>query len=251
MYDTAMRQRAFSLLAQGRTMASVSRELGVAHATIRYWRAHPEPKKPSTCIRCTGIPQPPAPPDQYAYLLGLYLGDGCISSYRKGVYGLRIACCNGWPGLMDECEAAILALRPGTKVHRVPCTGYRMITSLWKHWPCLFPQHGPGPKHKRTIELVDWQREIVNAYPWPLARGLIHSDGSRFTNWTTRMVGGQPKRYEYPRYMFTNMSADIMRLMTDTLDLLGVAWKRTNHKNISVARRDSVALMDLHVGPKY
>ena len=29
--------------------------------------------------------------------------------------------------------------------------------STSKHWPCLFPQHGPGRKHTRKIELEQWQ----------------------------------------------------------------------------------------------
>lgn len=87
--------------------------------------------------------------------------------------------------------------------------------------------------------------------PWEFIRGLIHSDGCRVTNWTTRLIGGEQKRYEYPRYFFTNLSADILRLFTDTLDLVGVHWKQANSRNISVARRASVALMDAHVGPKY
>ena len=29
----------------------------------------------------------------------------------------------------------------------------------WKHWPCLFPQHGPGRKHERKIRLEAWQRD--------------------------------------------------------------------------------------------
>src|SRR5258708_3329271 len=37
------------------------------------------------------------PHEQYAYLLGLYLGDGCISLMKKGVYALRIACCEEYP----------------------------------------------------------------------------------------------------------------------------------------------------------
>lgn len=126
-----------------------------------------------------------------------------------------------------------------------------MVSSYDRHWPCLFPQHGPGKKHDRPIELVGWQREIVDAHPWELIRGLIHSDGCRTTNWTTRPVGGATKRYEYPRYFFTNKSADILRLFTDTLDTLGVAWKKANAKNISVAKKASVALMDTHVGPKH
>lgn len=251
MHDITTRRQALTLLAQGRSMLSVSREMGIAHATIRYWRAHPEPKRPPGCIRCQDSPELPTAPSSYAYLLGLYLGDGCISSYRRGVHGLRIACGNTWPGLMDECEAAMHAVRPEGRVFRVPQQGCHSVTSLWKHWPCLFPQHGPGPKHHRKIELADWQHEILNDHRWSLVRGLIHSDGSRFTNWTTRTVSGQTKRYEYPRYMFTNASTDIMGIMTTTLDSLGVQWRHTDQRNISIARRDSVALMDRHVGPKY
>lgn len=55
-------------------------------------------------------------------------------------------------------------------------------------------------------------------------------------------MAGEPRRYEYPRYFFTNVSDDIRRLCTDTLDALGVAWRQANACNISVARKDSVAL---------
>ena len=91
--------------------------------------------------------------------------------------------------------------------------------------------------------------------PWEFVRGLIHSDGCRITNWTTRLVGGERKRYEYPRYFFTNKSDDIRKLFTDTLTAVGVEWttlaRGSDPFNISVARRASVALMDAHVGPKY
>ncbi len=130
-----------------------------------------------------------------------------------------------------------------------------MVTSYDRHWPRLFPQHGPGKKHERPIALVPWQRAVVDAHPWELVRGLIHSDGCRVTNWTEKTIGGRRKRYEYPRYFFSNASGDILRLFTDTLDAVGVEWKPANQaravQNISVAKRASVALMDRHIGPKY
>jgi hypothetical protein len=91
----------------------------------------------------------------------------------------------------------------------------------------------------------------VDAHPWEFIRGLIHSDGCRITNWTTRLVAGVRKRYEYPRYFFTNLSADIIRLFTDALDHVGVEWRLANARNISVAKKASVALLDAHIGPKY
>lgn len=115
----------------------------------------------------------------------------------------------------------------------------------------LFPQHGPGKKHERRIVLEPWQQDIVDAHPWDFIRGLIHSDGCRTINWTTRLVRGERRRYEYPRYFFTNLSRDIVQLFTDTLDRLGVEWTLANARNVSVARKASVALLDSHVGPKY
>ncbi|MEU5085796.1 helix-turn-helix domain-containing protein [Streptomyces sp. NPDC021356] len=246
MYDLGTRKHALALVAQGRSLNSVSKQTGVSRAAIRSWhsRLEPLPRMSRT------DPGPPADEVAYAYLLGLYLGDGCLSRHPRAGYYLRIACADAWPGLLQECREAITAVRPGVGVYSVQKQGCTMVTSYSRHWPGLFPQHGPGRKHERRITLEPWQQEIVDAHPWEFVRGLIHSDGCRITNWTTRTVGGERKRYEYPRYFFTNLSADIARLYTDTLDRIGVAWKANGH-NISVARKASVALMDAHVGPKY
>jgi hypothetical protein len=91
----------------------------------------------------------------------------------------------------------------------------------------------------------------VDTHPWEFVRGLIHSDGCRIINRTTRLAGGERRQYEYPRYFFTNKSDDIRQLFCTTLTRLGVEWTQANSFNISVARKASVALMDAHVGPKY
>ncbi|MEV0096104.1 helix-turn-helix domain-containing protein [Streptomyces sp. NPDC050738] len=251
MYEISTRERALAMVAQGRSMNSVSKEIGISRAAIRSWQTRIEPlHRGTSCPRCQDQPALPDHPDTYAYLLGLYLGDGCISPLR-GVYSLRIACADAWPGLIDACAEAIQTLRPDNKICRVQRQGCQYVTGYSKHWPCLFPQHGPGKKHERTIALEPWQQEIVTTHPWEFIRGLIHSDGCRITNWTEKVIAGELKRYTYPRYFFTNLSADITTLFTDTLDGVGVQWRRANWQNISVARKASVALMDLHVGPKY
>jgi hypothetical protein len=58
------------------------------------------------------------------------------------------------------------------------------------------------------------------------------------------------KWYEYPRYTFSNVSDDIRALLCEACDRLGIAWRRMNARNISVARREAVALMDTFIGPK-
>ena len=44
---------------------------------------------------------------EYVYLLGLYLGDGAISEHRRRVFRLRIALDVKYPGIVDECAAAM------------------------------------------------------------------------------------------------------------------------------------------------
>ncbi|MFD7895978.1 hypothetical protein [Streptomyces sp. NPDC059743] len=256
MYDLKTRRRALALVDQGRSLNSVSKQTGISRAAIRSWRTRIDPLPRASaqslpCPRCQPVPGPPADPAAYAYLLGLYLGDGCISPHPRTGYYLRIACADAWPGLIARCQAAIAAVRPEDRIYILQKQGCVAVTSYGQHWPCMFPQHGPGKKHHRRIILEPWQQRIVDAHPWELLRGLIHSDGCRVINWTTRVVAGEKKRYEYVRYFFTNLSADILRLFTDTLDAVGVAWRRANAKNISVAKRASVALMDAHVGAKH
>ncbi|MFF4395707.1 transcriptional regulator [Streptomyces sp. NPDC001480] len=251
MYDVSTRKRALALVAQGRSLNSVSHETGISRAAIRSWQDRLEPLPRM-------VPPDPGPPSDdraYAYLLGLYLGDGCISPHPRSGYHLRIACADAWPGLLQQCREAIAKVRPGVGVYTLQKQGCAMVTSYYAHWPLLFPQHGPGKKHERRIVLAPWQQDIVDAYPWKFIRGLIHSDGCRITNWTEKVIAGERKRYEYPRYFFTNVSEDIRRLYTDTLDTLGVEWTQCTRNgtpfNISVARKASVALMDTHVGPKH
>ncbi|WP_028797410.1 hypothetical protein [Streptomyces purpureus] len=260
MYDLETREHALALVAGGRSLNSVSKQTGISRAAIRAWRTRLEPlprigPQSAPCPRCRAVPGPPEDPAAYAYLLGLYLGDGCISDHPRGGHVLRIACADAWPGLIDACRDAVLAVRPEGSVCVLQKQGCVAVTSYGRHWTCLFPQHGPGRKHKRRTALEDWQQAIVDAYPWEFIRGLIHSDGCRITNWTTRLVGGEKKRYEYPRYFFTNKSDDIRGLFGKALDLVGVEWttlaRGSDPLNISVARKASVALMDLHVGPKY
>ncbi|MDN0194859.1 helix-turn-helix domain-containing protein [Streptomyces sp. S.PNR 29] len=259
-HGTEVRQKALTLLRGGAKNADVARRLNVPLGTVGYWKHVDRAKRGECpgrhdpeCPRCHGrkLDEP-----AYAYLLGLYLGDGHISHYSQHrVPNLMISCTESWPGLMDDCEDAMRAVFPQNSVCRVRKTGCRNVKVYSKHLHCLFPQHGPGKKHERAIVLEPWQQELVDAHPWGFIRGLIHSDGCRITNWTTRLVGGERKRYEYPRYFFTNKSDDIRRLFTGALDKVGVEWttlaRGADPFNISIARKASVALMDLHVGPKH
>jgi hypothetical protein len=60
-----------------------------------------------------------------------------------------------------------------------------------------------------------------------------------------------PKKiYSYPRYFFSNRSEDIQAIFCDACDRLGVQWRQDGSWNISVARSESVRILDRHIGPK-
>jgi hypothetical protein len=257
MYDQPTRLRTMTLIEQGQSLRGISVATGIARATLRDWRDNPEKlalSKKRTCPRCSDVKATVEPQENYAYLLGLYLGDGCISRQgpaKKDVWKLRITCADAWPGLREECRQAMLTTRPDNSVTIIQRNGCVEVVSYSKHWPCLFPQHGPGKKHERRIKLEAWQEEIVADHPGDFARGLFHSDGCRLINRVRRPVKDGDRWYEYPRYLFVNRSADIHRLCGEALDRLGVAWRFSKPTTISVARREAVARLDEFVGPKY
>ncbi|HWI95292.1 MAG TPA: hypothetical protein VNS60_04415 [Solirubrobacterales bacterium] len=203
-----------------------------------------------TCPRCPGWVEflPGITVHAYAYLLGLYLGDGMLSGHPRGVFRLRIFLDRAYPLIVAETRAALSIVLPASAVNVLSHKTQNMeeVSSFSKHWPHLFPQHGPGIKHERKIALEPWQQLIADRYPGRLLRGLIHSDGCRVTN----VIRHPEKTYTYPRYFFSNRSLDIQGIFCEACDRLGVAWRQDGPWNISVARRDSVAVLDRHIGPK-
>ena len=194
------------------------------------------------CFACAGTS--PEQPEAYAYLLGQYLGDGYLVTSTR-VPRLRFACSDSYPLIAAEIDSAMTALS-GNRTQSVQRAGCTDRGSYWMHWPCLLPQHGAGRKHERPIVLAPWQQAIVDEYPWPLIRGLIHSDGCRAVN----AVVTRGKPYAYPRYFLANESRDILGIAGAALDRVGVEWRFNRPNSISIAKRASVAVMDRHVGPK-
>lgn len=255
-------RRVFDLWDEGLPKAEIARRTGVSRAQVRFWLAagmesvlHSPMRRIGSRAGCScdGSCNTAAEVDEpaYAYLLGQYLGDGCISEGRRHVFKLRIAACDDYPEIMAECEAAIRRVMPAHEVGRVQGLGCTEVYSTSKHWPCLFPQHGPGRKHLRRISLEQWQKRIaLELHPELLLRGLIHSDGCRVINKITHRRSTGTKLYEYPRYFFCNESEDIRWLFIEACIYLEIEFRYSKANTISVAQRESVAKLDSFVGPK-
>jgi hypothetical protein len=112
---------------------------------------------------------------------------------------LRIFLDARYTAIVDETEALLRRGFASNRVGRVIRHDGSMVV-LWthhNHLTCLFPQHGPGKKHERLIELERWQEDLVLAAPWAFIKGCIRSDGCAFVNRTGR--------YEYSRTASTTI----------------------------------------------
>src|SRR4051812_45413324 len=232
------------LVEEGINDCEISRRTGVLRTTVRDIR-RPRRRRPGlTCPRCWRRIKPLAmTADRYAELLGLYLGDGCISRLGR-THSLRFSLDAKYAGIVTATRELMTVAFPDHHIgvvvaHRGSVNVVQVYSS---HLPCLFPQHGAGRKHERPIVLEAWQLAHVDATPWPFLRGCFRSDGCAFINRTGR--------YAYLSYDFTNLSAGILDLYAQACETVGVEYRRYARR-IRIYRRASVALFERHVGVKF
>jgi hypothetical protein len=235
----------WQLITAGMNDCAIARLTGIPRPTVRDWRCRPQvrtriPAGSAACGVDHDFAALPAAP--YSYLLGLYLGDGCISRIRR-VWRLRVVLDTKYPAIIDRCREAIDMLMPSQRARVMQLPKNCVEVSMYsKHWPCLFPQHGPGKKHLRPIRLEPWQQALVDQATEEFILGLIHSDGCR--------VVANDRGVMSIRYHFTNMSEDILGLFTAALDALDIPWTRSTKKVVSIYRKAATARLDEFVGPK-
>jgi hypothetical protein len=242
---------ALAMLRSGIPRAQVRRATGISCSTLTRWLSGKTPRQPD--------PHPERMPEaawpDYAYLLGLYLGDGYVAKAPRDVYRLDLTFDSTYPGIIRQAVRAVSIVRPENRVSVRSCRDAAavIVGCYSKAWPVLLPQHGVGVKHERRIVLEPWQEQITEPHAKWLIRGLIHSDGCRFI--ARQRTHG--KMYPYARYEFANRSIDIINIFSSHLTLLGVAHtihdrgaqQRASH--VQIARKEAVALLDSFVGPKY
>jgi hypothetical protein len=168
-------ERALQLADAGLNNCQVARQIGVIGEPSTTGSGRTRLRRPlqsrrrlahgrGCCARCSDR-APYAPGltiHAYAYLLGLYLGDGMISAHPR-----------------RRISAASVS-RPGISLDR------RGVRRRDEHRPAGEQSVGLSAQ-ARALE--PWQERIVARYPGRLLRGLIHSDGCRLTN-----TSGIPRR---------------------------------------------------------
>jgi hypothetical protein len=164
----------------------------------------------------------------YSYILGLYLGDGCIGELRK-TKRLAISLDKKYPKLNEfvwYCMKTLFNKNPYTYDRSIN-RGQKHISNSIDISICstnlgvIFPHEGRGAKHLRKIELQEWQLNILDHVHF--VKGLIHSDGSYF----------YCKTFNTFNYTFSNCSVDICGLLMNSLKILEISYNHHQKKKIS------------------
>lgn len=189
-------------------------------------------------------------PDAYSFshLLGLVAAGGSFD-----VAGQRLVLRFGAaaPFVVSGAVASLVLTAPGRPVRWARTRdGADVLSCAWDGWaqllPCALlgavrpcPGCALGPAHRALVE-----RE-----PHAFVRGLLELGGARVVNRTVReATDGSPLAYAYPRYLFTSGDEVARASLCSGCERIGVRWTQSRPRTISVAERESVALLDSFVG---
>ena len=274
---SAVRKRAQAVAARrlsslGTSDSHVARVLCLPRETVRDWRrggwrrTDATAGQDPTCPVCIGpyrrnvsrVSGGDFDAAAYAYLLGLYLGDGWLSRHRGSVYKLRIrprrarqrerpsrATVRRAPSLLRVSRAIGVASAGKATVRRAWGALEALALS------CCSPRQarragGNEDVGGAGVRLLAALARVCDRARTPRA-ALARADPGR------RLSGGYVTGSDgraYPRYFFSNRSSDILAIFCRACDHLGLAWTRPSAKHVSIARRPDVARLDDLVGPK-
>ncbi len=233
---TDQKEQILELLSAGLSKYQIATQMEVEWKQVDYWdknkarvaelvyardlKSRVERHTGSSPVSCTNE-------QSYAYVLGLYLGDGCIvDTHRDGVQDLRIFQDVKYSNLIAEHIAALSVLYPTNKPAILATSRNVSVVHVYSSLHTLyFPQQGAGLKHNRNVALLPWQQDIVNRHPAALLRGLIQTDGCRYNHRVGKQI--------YVKYNFTNCSKDIVDIVQNVSQLLGLT--PTIHSRPSVS----------------
>ena len=127
----------------------IAREVGVSRDSVRKYRVLPLPAHKDDWLRNFS----PIQQCHYSYILGLYLGDGCIDKTAR-TYRIRFFFHDTDDrGTVERLKISLRVIFPDNAISVTRKTYARcVVVSLYSNKiPNLFPQHGIGKKNSRDV----------------------------------------------------------------------------------------------------
>jgi len=248
MYSLEVREQVIKLHHEGNNYSKISKTLNISRFIIKEWitgnKRHVRKNEDEILSSddffkyfITNIENSEEYRKSYYYLLGQYLGDGCITEMKnKRTYRLRIACADKYPKIIEELKYCLNVIFPYNKIQEVQSVGCKMVGIYNTNLPLIFPQHGTGKKHNRNIKLIDWQEKYLQHNE--LAKGLFHSDGCYFVN---KIKNKKTLKYrEYPTYWFTNCSEDLHNIFQTCLISMNVNFRFEEQRRVNIQLKSKI-----------
>jgi hypothetical protein len=134
--------RALLLVGDGLNDSQVSRATGISRTTIAGWRRDGPPGRRDAAARssCPRCEERRLDAVAYAFLLGIYLGDGSIARHPRA-YKLRVVQDARYPNSIEEIRRAMGTVRHCEldRIRTVQHVGCVEVYTYWRHWPCFSP----------------------------------------------------------------------------------------------------------------
>lgn len=252
IYETVMK-----MLSNGYKISEIAKQTGINRSSISNWKQRSgrikietketneikEDKFFSNFIESLT----PNKKLDYSYILGVYLGDGCIYKHKdKNYRTLTITSDKKYADLNDytiQCFTRFFGKAPRVVDRTLYGRGNAIdIIYSHKHLDLVFPHCGRGHKHDRKIELSPWQESIID--PVQLLRGLFMSDGSFY-------IDSQCNKMKIG---FSNKSKDIISIAEKYLDIVDVYYRTNTSKSgmyrLNITKKNDVEKMVNMMGTK-
>jgi hypothetical protein len=243
--------------AEGFNASEIARRTGIPRATVRDWLAGRVPRARwdcgtlvDSCGACGRPAHRPADlPPEYIYLLGLYLGDGCISAHRRGVYRLRV--------ILDLATRA-----PSTRARERFVLSTRADGSIdssagatspgGRNTPMsrCRPTRRRGPACSRSTVPG---ASIIGGSSSPSGNASCCSASATAPAWPGALrrlpVHEHRASVATPALLVQQPLGRHQGIFCDACDLLDLHWTTAGH-TIYVSRKADVAVLDEFIGPK-
>ena len=126
-------ERVLRLAKTGLNNCEIARAAGIPRSTVRKWvsdgmppRMACEPRSQTPTAEMATDAFPWLREHAYAYLLGLYLGDGHLARMRREVYALRIYLDAHYPLIIEEATTAVALTNPTERAAAYPVRDVQM-----------------------------------------------------------------------------------------------------------------------------